>query len=150
MIDHLQERLGALSGDDSVIARFRALDHNLWPAMGETRESKEAFVLHNLWPAMGETRESKEAFVLHGREDVTFLHTHYATLMDRHLATKADTLHEYRLYESWAHGATQRYQHGHPARVSPVQVLGSWPSDIGRGDLHRNATQRYIASIHCV
>ena len=85
MIDHLQERLGDLSGDDSVIARFRALDHNLWPAMGETRESKEAFALH-------------------GRDDVTFLHTHYATLMDRHLATKADTLHEYRLYKSWARG----------------------------------------------
>ena len=79
MIDHLQERLGDLSGDDSVID-------------------------HNLWPAMGETRESKEAFVLHGRDDVTFLHTHYATLMDQHLATKADTLHEYRLYKSWARG----------------------------------------------
>ena len=106
MIDHLQERLGDLNGDDSVIARFRALDHNLWPAMGETRESKEVFVLHD-------------------RVDGTFLHTHYATLMERHLATKADTLHEYR-------------------------VLGSWPSDIGQGDLHRNATQRYITSIQCV
>ena len=85
MIDHLQERLGDLNGDDSVIARFRALDHNLWREIGETRESKEVFVLH-------------------GRDDVTFLHTHYATLMDRHLATKADTLHEYRLYKSWARG----------------------------------------------
>ena len=83
MIDHLQDRLGDLSGDDSVIARFRALDHNLWPAMGDTRESKEAFVLH-------------------GRDDVIFLYNHYATLMHRHLATKADTLHEYRLYKSWA------------------------------------------------
>ncbi len=85
MIDHLQERLGDLSGDDSVIAKFRALDHNLWPSMGDSRESKEAFVLH-------------------GRKDVTFLHTHYASLMERHDATLADTLHEYRLYKSWARG----------------------------------------------
>ena len=75
MNNHLQARLGDLNAG-SIIARFQALDHMLWPPIGESRESKTAFIVH-----------SKAA--------VTALSTHYQTVMERQNSSKDDTLHEY-------------------------------------------------------
>ena len=82
MNDHLQERLGDLN-TGSLISQFQALDHTLWPPVGDSRATKEAFVIH-------------------GKAEVTALCDHYAALLERQGATKEDTLHEYRLYKSWA------------------------------------------------
>ncbi len=57
---------------------------------------------HTLWPPIGESRESKTAFIVHGKADVTALWTHYETVMERQNASKEDTLHEYRLFKMWA------------------------------------------------
>ena len=59
MKNHVQARLGDLNAG-SIIARFQALDHTLWPPIGESRESKTAFIVH-------------------GNADVTALWTHYDT-----------------------------------------------------------------------
>ena len=82
MNNHLQARLGDLNAG-SIISRFQALDHTLWPPIGESRDSKTAFIVH-------------------GKADVTALWTHYETVMERQNASKDDTLHEYRLFKTWA------------------------------------------------
>ena len=61
MNNHLQARLGDLNAG-SIIARFQTLDHNLWPLIGELRESKTAFIVH-------------------GKADVTALWTHFSNLL---------------------------------------------------------------------
>ena len=57
---------------------------------------------HTLWPALGETRESKEVFALRVRGMVSALHEHYSAIMERRGASKEDVLQEYRLYKTWA------------------------------------------------
>ena len=79
---HLQERLGDLNAG-SVVAKFKALDHTLWPAISDSQQSKEAFVLH-------------------GRDDIIALWDHYSPVLEQHQATREALLHEFRLYKSWA------------------------------------------------
>ena len=57
---------------------------------------------HTLWPKLGDTRDSKEAFVLHGRDMMAALCEHYAGTLEGAGRTKEAALQEYRLYKTWA------------------------------------------------
>ncbi|XP_078810615.1 zinc finger protein 862-like [Oryzias latipes] len=82
MIDHLQKRLGDLYSN-SVISKFRALDHTLWPELDNDKHSKEAFVLH-------------------GRDQIGGLVEHYEEVFKRHGVDPGSVLHQFRLYKTWA------------------------------------------------
>ena len=66
-----------------MVANFQALDHTLWPKLGDTRDSKEAFVLH-------------------GRDMMAALCEHYAGVLEGAGRTKEAAVQEYRLYKTWA------------------------------------------------
>ena len=55
-----------------------------------------------LWPKLGDTRDSKEAFVLHGRDMMAALCEHYAGVLEGAGRTKEAAVQEYRLYKTWA------------------------------------------------
>ena len=57
---------------------------------------------HTLFPALGDSRESKEVFILHGKKQVTALCTHYVKVLEDNGADKEATLQEFRLYRTWA------------------------------------------------
>ena len=66
-----------------MVANFQALDHTLFPALGDSRESKEEFILH-------------------GKKEVTALCSHYTKVLQDNGADKEATLQELRLYKTWA------------------------------------------------
>ncbi|KAK1898118.1 RNA polymerase I-specific transcription initiation factor rrn3 [Dissostichus eleginoides] len=43
---HIESRLGDLLSTERIVQKFSALDHNVWPKLGNSDESKEACVLH--------------------------------------------------------------------------------------------------------
>ncbi|KAM3871389.1 LOW QUALITY PROTEIN: apoptosis-stimulating of p53 protein 1-like [Diretmus argenteus] len=84
---HIESRLGDLLSADSIVAKFSALDHHMWPKPGSTDDSKEAFVIH-------------------GRADMESLCHHYESILVREGTTASEVMGEYRLYKIWARSRT--------------------------------------------
>ena len=89
MLEHLDKNLRDLSkNSDSVISKCQALDHTLWPKLGDDRESKQKFVVH-------------------GKEEMRDLCAHYSKLLEKNGHTEEEVMGEYRLYKTWARKETQ-------------------------------------------
>ncbi|KAJ4929799.1 hypothetical protein JOQ06_018820, partial [Pogonophryne albipinna] len=95
---HIESRLGDLLSTESIVQTFSALDHNVWPKLDNSDESKEAFVLH-------------------GRANIESLCHHYQSILVREGTTVTEVLGEYRLYKIWA-----RMRNG-PLRDTLLEIL---------------------------
>ncbi|KAK1907004.1 Zinc finger protein 862 [Dissostichus eleginoides] len=95
---HIESRLGDLLSTESIVQKFSALDHNVWPKLDNSDESKEAFVLH-------------------GRANIESLCHHYQSILVREGTTVTEVLGEYRLYKIWA-----RMRNG-PLRDTLLEIL---------------------------
>ncbi|XP_034057184.1 uncharacterized protein LOC117536439 [Gymnodraco acuticeps] len=95
---HIESRLGDLLSTESIVQTFSDLDHNVWPKLDNSDESKEAFVLH-------------------GRANIESLCHHYQSILVREGTTVTEVLGEYRLYKIWA-----RMRNG-PLRDTLLEIL---------------------------
>ena len=95
---HIESRLGDLLSTESIVQKCSALDHNMWPKLDNSDESKEAFVLH-------------------GRANIESLCHHYQSILVREGTTVTEVLGEYRLYQIWA-----RMRNG-PLRDTLLEIL---------------------------
>ncbi|KAJ4946887.1 hypothetical protein JOQ06_008930, partial [Pogonophryne albipinna] len=95
---NIESRLGDLLSTESIVQTFSALDHNVWPKLDNSDESKEAFVLH-------------------GRANIESLCHHYQSILVREGTTVTEVLGEYRLYKIWA-----RMRNG-PLRDTLLEIL---------------------------